>query len=89
MMYGVLGGTYLNAATLGFSKVTQVRLGSAWLLTVLYGASDEFHQWFVPGRFCDFQDWLADGVGASLVIGGWVLYQRIRKGNSFKETKRI
>ncbi|MFA5405520.1 MAG: VanZ family protein [Ignavibacteria bacterium] len=39
-------------------------LFSALIFTVLYGASDEFHQYFVPGRSCEFYDWLADIFGA-------------------------
>jgi VanZ family protein len=34
-----------------------------WLATVLYGASDEFHQSFVPSRQCAAGDLLADAVG--------------------------
>lgn len=30
----------------------------------LYGASDEFHQLFVPGRFTDVADWVTDTCGA-------------------------
>ena len=33
-------------------------------LAVLYGVSDEWHQSFVPGRFCDATDLLADAAGA-------------------------
>jgi len=32
----------------------------------LYGASDEWHQSFVPGRSSDALDWLADTLGAAL-----------------------
>lgn len=32
----------------------------------LFGASDEFHQYFVPERMCDPLDWLVDTCGASL-----------------------
>lgn len=35
----------------------------AILLGVLYGASDEFHQMFVPGRFSTISDFLADSAG--------------------------
>jgi len=31
----------------------------------VYGAIDEFHQYFVPGRFCDVFDWAADTLGAA------------------------
>lgn len=39
----------------------------------LYGASDEFHQSFVPGRSPDAADWLADAVG---VLIGTFAYRR-------------
>jgi VanZ family protein len=41
-------------------------LVAAILMTSLYGASDEFHQWFVPGRSSAVSDWVADTVGAVL-----------------------
>lgn len=37
------------------------------LVIVLYGASDEFHQSFVPGRDCDIFDLLADGAGGAVL----------------------
>ena len=37
---------------------------AAILVTVAYGASDEFHQYFVPGRHADPTDLLADSAGA-------------------------
>lgn len=36
----------------------------AFALTTLYGASDEWHQSFVPGREMLFGDWLIDSAGA-------------------------
>jgi VanZ family protein len=41
----------------------------AIVLTALYGATDEFHQWFVPGRTADVMDWLSDLAGASVGTG--------------------
>jgi VanZ family protein len=38
------------------------------LVVALYGASDEFHQHFVPGRSMDFFDWVADALGGVLLI---------------------
>jgi VanZ family protein len=43
-------------------------------ITSLYGATDEVHQYFVPGRNCNAWDWLADTVGAAL---GATLYLKI------------
>jgi VanZ family protein len=36
----------------------------AFLFAMAYGASDEYHQSFVPGRDSDPFDWLADTMGA-------------------------
>lgn len=36
----------------------------AILLTILYGVSDEIHQYFVPGRSSEFYDIVADATGA-------------------------
>jgi VanZ family protein len=52
-----------------------------WYLATLIvvsvcGASDEFHQAFVPGRYVEFFDWLADTiggcVGASICLIPWI-----------------
>ena len=39
---------------------------AATILTSLYGASDEIHQAFVPGRDPAVGDWLADTTGAAI-----------------------
>tara|TARA_Y100000034_G_C6716171_1_gene316610 strand:+ start:186 stop:566 length:381 start_codon:yes stop_codon:yes gene_type:complete len=35
----------------------------ALFISILYGVSDEFHQYFVPGRVSDFEDVLINNVG--------------------------
>ena len=40
-------------------------------LTTAYGASDEWHQIFVPGRDSNVLDWVADTIGAAI---GAMLY---------------
>jgi len=53
-----------------------------FVLVSCFGASDEIHQRFVPGRDCDVLDWMADSMGAALglalscltlVKGRWLL----------------
>jgi len=41
---------------------------SAFVLSVLYAASDEIHQYFVPGRSMQFSDVLLDSAGALTAI---------------------
>ncbi|MDR2478026.1 MAG: VanZ family protein [Treponema sp.] len=36
------------------------------LISSAYGAVDEAHQYFVPGRNCNVWDWIADSLGAAL-----------------------
>jgi VanZ family protein len=33
------------------------------IIGILYGASDEVHQYFIPGRVCDIYDLIADSIG--------------------------
>jgi len=48
-----------------------------FLLTVLYGVSDEFHQSFTPGRFVSGYDLIADGIGAVLAIVAYRYYLHV------------
>ena len=38
------------------------------IIASVYGALDEIHQMFIPGRFAEFLDWLADAGGAVLGV---------------------
>jgi VanZ family protein len=42
---------------------------AAWSIASGYGATDEWHQSFVPGRSADVHDWYADAAGALLGAG--------------------
>ena len=42
----------------------------AMVFCSIYGATDEFHQWFVPGRCTDVMDWLTDTAGG--FFGSWL-----------------
>lgn len=49
-------------------QVTWFILATAFLLTVLYGLSDELHQWFVSSRHGRATDVLFDGSGALIIL---------------------
>ncbi|HEU4885956.1 MAG TPA: VanZ family protein [Longimicrobium sp.] len=68
--YAVLGWLLVRAAD---RSALPLVVGLA--LAVLYGASDEIHQMFVPGRSPDVMDWVADAAG---VIAATFVYTRLR-----------
>jgi VanZ family protein len=51
--------------------------GLALAIAGAYGAFDEIHQFFVPGRSSDITDWYADVAGAALGIGACWLWGMI------------
>ncbi|MDR2479869.1 MAG: VanZ family protein [Treponema sp.] len=59
----------------------------AALVSSAYGALDEVHQYHVPGRTCDIQDWLADTLGAFVGAAGMLVVMRLRCGNRRIQTK--
>jgi len=74
--YGVLALLVLAAL--------RPRARLVWLPIVvasLYGATDEWHQRYVPGRTADVLDWSADTAGAALAVGVWARRTR-RDGKS-------
>lgn len=54
------------------------RIAATILFVAVYGAVDEFHQYFVPGRSVELFDWLADVSGALLFIFLFFVWRRLR-----------
>jgi VanZ family protein len=46
-------------------------------ICILYGASDEIHQYFVPGRHASWGDWIADILGIVIMI--WLYKHTVEK----------
>jgi VanZ family protein len=62
------------------------------LVVSAFGASDEWHQSFVPGRFTDFWDWLADTLGAAIAVGlytRWTSYRELLERPVCRQRERI
>lgn len=75
--YGVLAGLIYRACRksrriLIFQKAYLISV----ICSVLYGFSDEFHQFYIPGRRMSEWDFIADALGAIVAI---VLILRYRK----------
>ena len=52
---------------------------TAALISILYGASDEIHQYFVPGRFATIADWVSDVIGAIAGVACVYFYYKRKK----------
>lgn len=74
-VFGILALLWWRALT-----GMRLRWGWAWLLTVLYAVSDEFHQSFVANRHPAARDVLIDACGAAVMLA--LLWWRLRRGAS-------
>jgi len=68
IVYGILGFLLLASRTPSAQGYTSAQLRGSVLVASLYGISDEFHQYFVPGRSSDVWDWVADTIGALIAV---------------------
>jgi VanZ family protein len=75
LLFGALTGLLLRT----LRSSTALRLPTAVLLAILitsaYGASDEWHQSFVPGRDASVADWFADSCGAIIAAVAYCRYE--------------
>jgi len=63
-------------------KLQKFALEFALLFTMLYGVTDEVHQYFVPKRSCELSDWIADALGALMIFLIYkIYYSKIRFKN--------
>ena len=75
--YGILGILLYRAFHQTTGAVGSIILSI--IFVIIFGISDEIHQWFVPNRQADTWDLLADTFGATFFILTWVF---ITKKNS-------
>ena len=67
--YVILGALVIRGvAGARWAGVDARAAARAWLISAAYGASDEFHQSFVPGRSPSGVDWIADATGAAAAV---------------------
>ncbi len=82
-IFGFLGFLFLRAWTQGkLPQATFTAFFLTILFTALYGASDEFHQQFVPGRTPDIEDVIADTAGAIVVCIAVYAYHKYKVDTS-------
>ena len=51
-----------------YKKLKKYSSSFTLLIVGIYAALDEFHQLFIPGRDCEFLDWIADFCGALVAV---------------------
>jgi VanZ family protein len=80
--YGVLAALAAWAITGGRLRSATWRvLAAAWIISAAYGATDEVHQLFVPGRQGDAADFAADALGALAAAGAIRAWGIISRGS--------
>ena len=84
-VYGHLGEYFVLAALALWAARREDRRTVLLILALcaLYGASDEFHQAFVPFRTPDPVDWLTDVAGAAVGVSvflWWTVRSRRKSG---------
>ena len=80
LIYLVLGLCAVNTVRQITNRKKRVFLISLCWCS-FYAVTDEFHQFFIPGRACMWQDWLIDTIGALIGIGVVFLFLRRHRRN--------
>jgi VanZ family protein len=80
--YGILAAAIVWGLTDRTPRRTTWGIAAAaLLLAAVYGATDEWHQGFVPGREVSMLDWLADAAGAAIgaaALRAWAIIRARR-----------
>jgi len=70
-----------------WNKIAANYLILTFIICTTYGVLDELHQIFIPNRFAEFYDWLADLLGSIIgVFFGYVFIRLIKNTKSSLET---
>ncbi|MGC4073141.1 MAG: VanZ family protein [Nibricoccus sp.] len=77
VVYGWLGVLWARVPAL--TRLTPLGVWIAVLAASLYGISDEFHQSFTPGRSVEFDDWIADTIGALVAVTIYARWHGLRR----------
>jgi VanZ family protein len=82
--YAILGALLLRAVARHAALPKARDFKISLTVGILYGITDELHQYFVPGRYMEFNDFIADALG---VIAGtlgylWLAHRRMRRAES-------
>lgn len=77
IVYGWLGVLWARVPCV--TRLKPLGVWTALAIASLYGITDEFHQSFTPGRGVEFDDWVADTVGALVALTIYVRWHGLRR----------
>lgn len=81
---GVLLMLYINTYDLDLQSKSLI----SFILGTTYAITDEVHQYFVPGRSCEFRDVCIDGsgvlLGIAIVIIYILIYNKTKERNNYE-----
>ena len=74
--YAVMGWLSWRCFSIFFNRQLSLTV-TALVYCIVFGLSDEWHQSFVPRRSSDVFDWIADTLGAGIMIA-WLHRNKLR-----------
>jgi len=77
--FAVLGALVLRAVSNGTRTIARREMIITLIIVALYGASDEFHQRFTPGRSSEGIAVVFDALGGLIGMLAWRWCRRIRR----------
>ena len=87
-VFSLLGFCAFNA----IGQLTENTRNVFWIslcFCSFYAATDEFHQIFVPGRACMWQDWLIDTAGVLLGVGAAIVLRLLISSVRKRKAKKV
>jgi VanZ family protein len=81
-VFALLAGTVIWALDRAHALRLSKSLVLATLITAAYGASDEWHQKYVPGRNCAFSDVVLDTVAGAVAALAYYICESLRADNA-------
>lgn len=89
-LYALLG--FMVSMAAGRRKPFSLVSAGVIVFCFLYALSDEIHQYFVPGRSCEFRDMMIDTSGAltGMLVSLLILFMLQKfSGNKLSETQKL
>ncbi|MEO0795045.1 MAG: VanZ family protein [Verrucomicrobiota bacterium] len=86
LVFGLLATACYRAFSPEWSKARRTIF--AITFTALFGLADELHQSTTPGRYMEFDDWIADVLGAVIAVYVYRIWGTYRRVLEFRPARR-